>query len=90
MNIISHKFEIPINIHISDNDLIDNKSSLSTISLNGSLVYKDFMINDFNKDSSIYQYYLQLLNENNFNEKDYFTMLYLEKEWYHSIIFRKI
>lgn len=85
----SLKIEIPIEIRISDNDLIDNNLKLSTISLSGSLMYHDFVIEDFKKDSPIYQYYLQLLTENNFNEKDYFANLYLEKEWHHSIIFRK-
>lgn len=85
----SLKIDIPIEIRISDNDLIDTNLKLSSTSLSGSLMYHDFMIEDFKKDSSIYQYYLQLLIENNLNEKDYFANLYLEKEWNHSIVFRK-
>lgn len=85
----SLKIDIPIEIRISDNDLIDNNLKLSGISLSGSLMYHDFAIEDFKINSPIYQYYLQLLAENNFNEKDYIANLYLEKEWYHSIVFRK-
>ena len=89
MSINRQQFEIPRQIRISDNDLIDSKLKLSSISYSGSLMYHDFVIEDFNKDSVIYQYYLQLLKENNFDEKDYYVNLYLEKEWYHSIVFRK-
>lgn len=85
----SLKIDIPIEIRISDNDLIDTNLKLSSTSLSGSLMYHDFMIEDFRKDSPIYQYYLQLLIENNLTEKDYFANLYLEKEWNHSIVFRK-
>ena len=75
-----NEFLIPINIRISNNDLVNNNDNINTVSYSGSIIPKEFSLNDFKKDSNIYKFGIKILNDINEPKKN---LIYVpNKEWY--------
>lgn len=71
---------IPIEIRISNSDLIDVNDSIYTVSYSGSIIPKEFNLNDFKKDSEIYKFGKKVLDKVNHPKKN---LIYMpNKEWY--------
>lgn len=79
-------FLIPFEIKVNPLDLKKNTNTMYDISYSGSLVPKEYFLNEFKEDSKIFKYGKKILKEINCDKYD---LLYIpNKEWYS--IFRVI
>lgn len=76
------EFNIPYNIRLKKDDLIDPKKQLYDISYNGGYFYNEFELDEFKESSIMYQYGIHLLKENNLSLKENYVVYIPNTEWY--------
>jgi len=82
------EFNIPCDIRLRQDDLINVKKQLFEISYNGGYIYNEFELDEFKESSCIYQYGINLLKENNLNLKENYVIYVPNKEWYNTFIIK--
>ena len=74
------EFNIPTEIKLKQNDLIDENEKLYNQSISGSLIPKEFYLTEFKENSEIYKFGMNIL-KNIDNTK--YNLLYVPNlEWY--------
>ena len=78
------EFNIPNEIKLKQNDLIDENKKLFNLSFSGSLIPKEFYLTEFKENSEIYKFGINILK--NIDNTKYNLLYVPDKEWYN--IFR--
>ncbi len=78
--ILNKEFNIPYEVKVRSDDIIDSTSSLFDVAINGSLMPKEYFLHEFKKTSEIYKFGKNIMKD---IDSSKYNLLYVpNKEWY--------